>query len=96
LRVRARQARSAGGEGAAWGAATIESARAGATTRLAFFGGSDGPVSTPVIGRADLGASPVAGPLIVEDPDATTIVPPGATAALGELGVIQIETGATR
>jgi N-methylhydantoinase A len=96
LRVRARQARSASGEGAAWGAATVESARAGATTRLAFFGGSDGPVSTPVIGRADLGASPVAGPLIVEDPDATTIVPPGATAALGELGVIQIETGATR
>jgi N-methylhydantoinase A len=96
LRVRARQARSAGGEGAAWGAATVESARARATTRLAFFGGSDGPVSTPVIGRADLGASPVAGPLIVEDPDATTIVPPGATAALGELGVIQIETGATR
>jgi N-methylhydantoinase A len=96
LRVRARQARSAGGEGAAWGAASIETARTGAASRLAFFGGSDGPVETRVISRSELAGSPVAGPLIIEDPDATTIVPPGATAALGELGVIQIETGATR
>ncbi|GAA3524639.1 hydantoinase/oxoprolinase family protein [Amycolatopsis ultiminotia] len=37
-------------------------------------------VSTPVLRRADLGAEPVAGPLIVEDMDATTLVPPGASA----------------
>jgi N-methylhydantoinase A len=35
-------------------------------------------VPTPVIGRADLGPEPVDGPMIVEDMDATTLVPPGA------------------
>ncbi|SFO22703.1 hydantoinase/oxoprolinase family protein [Amycolatopsis rubida] len=33
---------------------------------------------TPVLRRADLGAEPVEGPVIVEDMDATTLVPPGA------------------
>ncbi|WP_033288927.1 hydantoinase/oxoprolinase family protein [Amycolatopsis jejuensis] len=35
-------------------------------------------VSTPVIGRAALGTEPVDGPMIIEDMDATTLVPPGA------------------
>ncbi|HWD03392.1 MAG TPA: hydantoinase/oxoprolinase family protein [Amycolatopsis sp.] len=38
------------------------------------------PVPTPVIGRADLGSEPVDGPLVIEDMDATTLVPPGARA----------------
>ncbi|MFI5610244.1 hydantoinase/oxoprolinase family protein [Amycolatopsis sp. NPDC051903] len=37
-------------------------------------------VATPVIRRLDLGPEPVAGPLVVEDMDATTLVPPGAHA----------------
>ncbi|WP_131735523.1 hydantoinase/oxoprolinase family protein [Actinomadura roseirufa] len=35
-------------------------------------------VTTPVVGRADLGTEPVDGPMIIEDMDATTLVPPGA------------------
>jgi N-methylhydantoinase A len=33
---------------------------------------------TPVVARADIGPEPVDGPLVVEDMDATTLVPPGA------------------
>lgn len=40
----------------------------------------DGSVRTPVLRRRDLGAEPVQGPLIIEDMDATTLVPPGASA----------------
>ncbi|MGC0420127.1 hydantoinase/oxoprolinase family protein [Embleya sp. AB8] len=35
-------------------------------------------VPTPVIGRSALGTEPVDGPMIIEDMDATTLVPPGA------------------
>lgn len=35
-------------------------------------------VPTPVVARADLGADPAEGPMVVEDMDATTLVPPGA------------------
>ncbi|MER6812780.1 hydantoinase/oxoprolinase family protein [Spirillospora sp. NPDC000708] len=35
-------------------------------------------VPTVVVGRGDLGPEPLDGPLIVEDMDATTLVPPGA------------------
>ncbi|WP_275294928.1 hydantoinase/oxoprolinase family protein [Amycolatopsis sp. La24] len=37
-------------------------------------------VSAPVITRAALGAAPAPGPMIIEDMDATTLVPPGAQA----------------
>ncbi|RJO68433.1 hydantoinase/oxoprolinase family protein [Nocardia panacis] len=45
------------------------------TTRACRFAET---VSTPVLSRFDLGADPVAGPMIIEDMDATTLVPPGA------------------
>ncbi|RNL62599.1 hydantoinase/oxoprolinase family protein [Nocardioides marmoriginsengisoli] len=48
--------------------------RAAATRSCRF----DELVATPVIGRADLGSDPVEGPLVIEDMDATTLVPPGA------------------
>ncbi|NIH81649.1 hydantoinase/oxoprolinase family protein [Amycolatopsis viridis] len=35
-------------------------------------------VPTPVVGRSALGTEPVAGPVVIEDMDATTLVPPGA------------------
>ncbi|HEY3471485.1 MAG TPA: hydantoinase/oxoprolinase family protein [Amycolatopsis sp.] len=35
-------------------------------------------VATPVLSRSDVGAEPIDGPLVVEDMDATTLVPPGA------------------
>lgn len=46
--------------------------------------------STPVLSRSALGTEPVAGPLIVEDMDSTTLVPPGATAHRDDLDTIVI------
>jgi N-methylhydantoinase A/oxoprolinase/acetone carboxylase beta subunit len=42
---------------------------------------------TPILGRADL-ATPRSGPAIVEEYDATCVIPPGARAALDEWGNI--------
>ncbi|MCS0495602.1 hydantoinase/oxoprolinase family protein [Ancylobacter sp. MQZ15Z-1] len=53
-----------------------------AATRPAYFG-EDGWLDTRIVERHDL-ATPLAGPLIVEEPDATTIVPPGWTASLDD------------
>ena len=49
-------------------------------SRMAWFGPDAGAVDTPVVGRRDLAASPRAGPLIVEEYDATCIVLPGYSA----------------
>jgi N-methylhydantoinase A len=57
--------------------------------RLAYFG--DGWLETPVIGREALGSKAVEGPLIIEDYDSTTIVPPGCSARLCNLGAIAID-----
>ena len=49
--------------------------------------------STPVLRRGDLGRRPTAGPLIVEDYDATTVVPPGWRCALEADGALLLEAG---
>jgi N-methylhydantoinase A len=54
----------------------------GPPTRTAYFGRAVGALETPVIGRVDLAGRPRSGPLIVEEYDATCVVPPGCTAAL--------------
>jgi N-methylhydantoinase A len=56
------------------------------TVRNAYFGPVAGLVATPVIERRDLLDRPRSGPLIVEEYDATTIVPPGWDAALDGSG----------
>ena len=61
--------------------------------RRAFFGPDDGWHDTPVIGRFHLGAAPRPGPLIVEEYEGTTVVPPGATAWLDGWRNILIDTG---
>jgi N-methylhydantoinase A len=62
-----------------------------ATSRMAFFGGPDA-VETAVINRLTLGRDgPLAGPLIIEEYDATTLVPPGWTARLGLSASIIVE-----
>jgi N-methylhydantoinase A len=48
--------------------------------RKAYFGREEGPIDTPVIERADLGPKPRSGPLIIEEYEGTTIVPPDASA----------------
>ena len=62
-----------------------------ASRRRACFGGK--LVETPVMGRAQLAGKPVAGPVIIEEFDATCVVPPGATASLDAHGNILIDAG---
>jgi N-methylhydantoinase A len=57
--------------------------------RRVYFG-RDGWLVTPVLARADL-ATPREGPAIVEEYDATCVVPPGARAALDAYGNIVME-----
>jgi N-methylhydantoinase A len=65
--------------------ATVESARA------AYFGRQHGMRDSRVIRREQLGLEPEIGPMIVEEYDATTIVPPGWTAACDNLGNILLQ-----
>jgi N-methylhydantoinase A len=58
--------------------------------RRAYFGRETGWASVAVIGREALGRSPRAGPLVIEEYEGTTVVPPGASAALDEHGNIVI------
>jgi N-methylhydantoinase A len=57
--------------------------------RLAYFGPQRGWLETPVLRRSDL-STPRTGPLIVEEYDATCVIPPGATAELDAGGNIII------
>jgi N-methylhydantoinase A len=50
--------------------------------RQAYFGKAHGLIDTPVIQRRDLSESPIHGPVIVEEYDATCVVPPGAQVAI--------------
>jgi N-methylhydantoinase A len=67
-------------------------ARGGATAarRGVYFGAADGWLDTPILGRADL-AKPVDGPAVIEEYDATCVIPPMATAALDGYGNIVVE-----
>jgi N-methylhydantoinase A len=58
--------------------------------RRAYFGPAQGWSEVRIIGRGDL-HEPRPGPVIVEEYDATTLVPPGTTASLDEFGNIAIE-----
>jgi N-methylhydantoinase A len=48
--------------------------------RRAYFGREFGLIDTPVIERRDLHANPRPGPMIVEEYEGTTVVPPHASA----------------
>jgi N-methylhydantoinase A len=60
--------------------------------RRAYFGEAFGWIETPVLRRSDLTAQR-AGPLIIEEYDATCLVPPAAHCQLDTLGNIVIEIG---
>ena len=57
--------------------------------RRVYFGSEHGWIETPILRRSDL-AKRRAGPLIIEEYDATCVVPPGATAELDKAGSIVI------
>jgi len=60
------------------------------SSRRVYFGPRDGWIVTPVLARGDL-ATPREGPAIVEEYDATCVVPPGARARLDVSGNIVME-----
>jgi N-methylhydantoinase A len=61
------------------------------TRRAAYFGPRYGALETAVLRRGHLGRAPMAGPLIIEEYDATVVVPPDWTAALDQLANIVLE-----
>jgi N-methylhydantoinase A len=63
--------------------------------RPAWFGAAHGWVNTPVLRRSDLIGGRT-GPLIVEEYDATCLVPPATHAELDEAGNMVIELGRSR
>ena len=68
-------------------------AEVSALARPAFFGPLAGRQAVPVVAREGLSAAPRNGPLIVEEYDATCVVPPGWTARLDAAQNIVLEKG---
>lgn len=64
-------------------------------TRRAYFGPEHGVLDVPVLDRGDLDMSPRPGPLIVEEYDATTVVPPGWSARLDEHANVRLSGQST-
>jgi N-methylhydantoinase A len=71
-------------------AGAVAAAASAETRRSVYFGAAHGAIDTPVIGRAALGATPRQGPLIVEEYEGTSVVPPDCTARLDASGNIII------
>jgi N-methylhydantoinase A len=61
--------------------------------RPAYFGPELGWQSSPVIRRQDLDKKPAEGPLIVEEYDATTVVPPGCRIVLDDWSNMVVDIG---
>ncbi len=61
------------------------------TSRPAYFGPEEGWRETPVIARQMLTGRRSEGPLIIEEYDATTVIPPGWRTSLDAGGNIMIE-----
>ncbi len=67
-------------------------ATTGGKARRAFFGATNGSLPTPVVARHDLADDWRPGPLLVDEYDATTLVPPGCAARRDEHDNIVIRT----
>lgn len=68
--------------------------RPGATrsgSRQVSFERGSAPVSVPVIDRNGLASKPAQGPLIIEEFDATIVVPPDATVHRDDIGCVVVE-----
>jgi N-methylhydantoinase A/oxoprolinase/acetone carboxylase beta subunit len=57
-------------------------------TRELYFGPVAGLSRTPVVSRASLLTGPRSGPLVIEEPEATILVPPDFDATLDSTGSI--------
>ncbi|MBI3977617.1 MAG: hydantoinase/oxoprolinase family protein [Chloroflexi bacterium] len=63
----------------------------GARERDAYFGSGHGMLRTPIVSRRDLVGQTLDGPLIVEEYDATCVVPPGCRASVDGWGNIVVD-----
>ena len=63
------------------------------TSRDVYYGPDHGSLETPIVSRSDLTATRLDGPLVVEEYDVTTVVPPGSSARLDEWSNIVIDIG---
>jgi N-methylhydantoinase A len=63
----------------------------GATSRAVSFARGEPAVAVPIVDRCALGSVPRPGPLIVEEFDATVVVPPDATVHCDAIGCIVVE-----
>jgi N-methylhydantoinase A len=61
------------------------------TARAAYFGPAFGSIETPVCPRSAVGTEWRNGPLLIEEFDSTTVVPPDARARLSHWDTIEIE-----
>jgi N-methylhydantoinase A len=93
VRVRASDISVTDEQRVAWLSDAVGPASTDPSERKVYFGAGE-LLATPVISRRHLHGIRLPGPLIIEDPDSTTVVPPCAHAEIGELGEIVIETGA--
>ena len=72
------------------GTAPRRGPRPAPSVRRVYFGPQAGWQTTPILSRADL-ATPREGPAVIEEYDATCVVPPGARAQLDASGNIVME-----
>ena len=63
-------------------------------TRSLYFGPETGAVEGPIITRASLHEAPRVGPLVIEEAEATVLVPPRTTASLDATGSVILRRGA--
>ena len=68
--------------------------RAPVATRPAWFEETGGFAGCPVHRRADLPAGVLEGPVVIEERECTSVVPPGASAELDPLGNVIVAVGA--
>ncbi|MEJ8857558.1 hydantoinase/oxoprolinase family protein [Variovorax robiniae] len=92
LRVRARAGRTAQVRASSVRSAIDATHTSHAETRRVYFGKRWGWQETPVVRREQL--LPGAGPLVIEEYDTTTVVPPGAAVHLDDTGCIRIDLSA--
>ena len=67
--------------------------QAGTGARKVYFGPESGWVSTPICSRAELALDWRQGPLLVEEFDSTTVIPPAGRARRVAWDAIEIELG---
>jgi len=60
-------------------------------SRMAYFGPERGNAETLIVDRAYLIETPIPGPLVIEEYEGTTVVPPDCTARLDKVGNVVIE-----